>query len=104
MRSELIFDVKSQVPNRFLLTKLLAKATRGFHKPGSRIQDTTNDVLVRFGRSNPISDVQLAQLPAPFFDRGKPGRLIAHSNGRSALPLEVKPSNALFEAIGVLRV
>jgi hypothetical protein len=104
MRSELIFDVKCQVPNRFLLTKLLAKATRGSHKPGSRIQDTTNDVLVRFGRSNPIADVQPAQVLAPFLGRGKPGRAIAHSSGRSALPLEVKPSRALFEAIGVLRV
>jgi hypothetical protein len=104
MRSELIFDVKSQVPNRFLLAKLLAKATRGFHKPGSRIQDTTNDVLVRFFCSNLIADLQPAQVPAPSFDRGKPGQLTAHSSGRSALPLEVKPSNVLFEAIGVLRV
>lgn len=104
MRSELIFDAKSQVPNRYLLAKLLAKATRGFHKPGSRIQDSTKDVLVRFGRSNPIADVLPAQVPAPSLDRGKPGRVIAHSSGRSALPPEVKPSNALLDAIRVLGV
>jgi hypothetical protein len=55
MGSALIFRAKSQVPNRYLLAKLLAKATRSFHKPGSRIQDMTNDVLVRLSRSNPIA-------------------------------------------------
>lgn len=54
MRSELIFEAAVQVPNRFLL----AKATRGLHRPGSRIHDATNGVFVRFSRSNPIADVQ----------------------------------------------
>jgi hypothetical protein len=54
MRSELVFGALTQVPNRFLLTKLAAKATRKLHRPNTRIQETTNDVLVRFGRRNPI--------------------------------------------------
>lgn len=54
MRSELVFGALTQVPSRYLLTKLAAKATRSFHRPNTRIQDTTNDVLVRFSRRTPI--------------------------------------------------
>jgi hypothetical protein len=54
MRSELIFVAMEHVSNRYLLTKLASKATRKFHRPNTRIQDTANDVFVRFNRSNPI--------------------------------------------------
>jgi hypothetical protein len=57
MRSELVFGAMAHIPNRFLLTKLASKATRKFHKPNTRIQDTTNDVFVRFSRANPIATV-----------------------------------------------
>lgn len=53
MRSELIFGAIAHVPNRFLLTKLAAKATRKFHRPNTRIQETTNEVFVHFSRSRP---------------------------------------------------
>ena len=104
MRSELIFDAGSQVPNRVLLAKLLAKAARRFHRPGSRIQDTTNDVLVRFSRSNPIADMRPAQVPGSPSWRHRPGREIAHSSRRSVIPPELNPSEALSEAIRVLGV
>jgi hypothetical protein len=55
MRSNLVFGAMIPVSNRFLLAKLLAKATREFHRPGARIQDTTNEVLERFGCANPIA-------------------------------------------------
>ena len=54
MRSELIFGAIAHDPNRFLLTKLAAKATRKFHRPNTRIQETTNEVFVHFSRSSPI--------------------------------------------------
>jgi len=54
MRSELVFGASAHVSNRFLLTKLAARATRKFHRPNTRIQDTTNDVFVRLSRSSPI--------------------------------------------------
>jgi hypothetical protein len=67
MRSDLIFGAMTHVSNRFLLTKLAAKATRKFHRPNTRIQDTTNDVFVHFSRSSPIPSVryirQLAAIP-----------------------------------------
>ena len=53
MRSELVFGATTYVSNRFLLTRLASKAIRKLHRPNTRIEDTTNDVLVRFSRANP---------------------------------------------------
>ena len=67
MRSELVFGAIVHVSNRFLLTKLASKATRKFHKPNTRIQDTTNDVFMRLSRTSPIrivpSTPQMAAIP-----------------------------------------
>ncbi len=52
MRSDLIYDALTTVPNRYLLCQLASKATRKFHKPNTRIQETTNEVLSRFGGVN----------------------------------------------------
>jgi hypothetical protein len=55
MRSELVFGAMTYVSNRFLLTRLAAKATRRFHRPNTRIQDTANEVFERFSRANPLA-------------------------------------------------
>ena len=47
MRSDLIFGALAHVTNRYTLCQLASKATRKFHKPNTRIQDTTNEVLHR---------------------------------------------------------
>lgn len=60
MRSDLVFGALSQVSNRYQLCQLASKATRKLHKPNTRLQDTTNEVLVRFHTINPGS-----ALPAP---------------------------------------
>jgi len=52
MRSELVLAAMTNVPNRFLLTRLAAKATRKFHRPNTRIQETVNEVLVRFNHAS----------------------------------------------------
>ena len=57
MRSDLIFGAMTNVSNRFLLTRLAAKATRTFHQPNTRIADTVNEVLERFTRANPLVGV-----------------------------------------------
>ena len=49
MRSDLIYESLKPVTNRYMLCQLVSKATRKFHKPNTRIQDTMNDVLVRVG-------------------------------------------------------
>jgi hypothetical protein len=53
MRSDLVFKALSQVSNRYQLCQLASKATRKLHKPNTRLQDTTNEVLCRFETANP---------------------------------------------------
>ncbi len=55
MRSDLVFGALSHVSNRYQLCQLASKATRKLHKPNTRLQDTTNEVLGRFQTSNPGS-------------------------------------------------
>jgi hypothetical protein len=54
MRSDLIFGALTHVSNRYQLCQLASKATRKLHKPNTRLQDTTNDVLDRFRDSHPM--------------------------------------------------
>ena len=63
MRSDLVFGALSHVSNRYQLCQLASKATRKLHKPNTRLQDTTNEVLVRFRSTNPGTPAQ-AQVPA----------------------------------------
>ena len=57
MRSDLIYDALDTVRNRYLLCQLISKATRKFHKPNTRVQETMNDVLVRVGKADEANDV-----------------------------------------------
>ena len=56
MRSDLVFRALSQVNNRYQLCQLASKATRKLHKPNTRLQDTTNEVLCRFESTNPEAE------------------------------------------------
>ena len=55
MRSDLVTGALKHVPNRYLLTRLAAKAIRGFHRPNSRVAETANEVLLRFSLSDPLA-------------------------------------------------
>jgi hypothetical protein len=46
MRSDIVFDAL-QTKNRFVLCHEAFKAIRLFHKNNTRIEDTTNDALIR---------------------------------------------------------
>jgi hypothetical protein len=59
MRSDLVFGALSHVSNRYQLCQLASKATRMLHKPNTRVQDTTNEVLSRFRTTNPASATQV---------------------------------------------
>lgn len=63
MRSKLIHEALRSVQNRYMLCQLASKATRKFHRPNTRIQETMNDVMVRFGRTHEAS---LAEQPERF--------------------------------------
>ncbi len=52
MRSDLVFPAVKAVKNRYMLCQLASKATRKFHKPSTRVQDTMNEVLNRFAKSH----------------------------------------------------
>lgn len=56
MRSDLIFGALTHVTNRYELCQLASKATRKLHKPNTRLQDTTNEVLDRFKDTLPKQD------------------------------------------------
>jgi len=60
MRSDLVFKALSQVTNRYQLCQLASKATRKLHKPNTRLQDTTNEVLGRFQSTNPGASAPVA--------------------------------------------
>lgn len=54
MRSDLVFGALTHVNNRYQLCQLASKATRKLHKPSTRLQDTTNEVLAHFRETNPM--------------------------------------------------
>jgi hypothetical protein len=60
MRSELVFGAMTYVSNHFLLARLASKATRSFHRPNTRIEDTANEVFELFTQANPLAGVSYA--------------------------------------------
>jgi hypothetical protein len=48
MRSHLVFEAVSHIPNRYQLCQLAIKAIRVMHRPHTRIPDTANQVLNSF--------------------------------------------------------
>jgi hypothetical protein len=53
VRSQLVFAAEGNIPNRYLLVRLAAKAVRRLHRQNSRIEETTNAVLMHFSVANP---------------------------------------------------
>ena len=62
MRSDLIFGALTHVNNRYELCQLASKATRKLHKPNTRLQDTTNDVLDRFRDIVPMEPAKTSKV------------------------------------------
>jgi hypothetical protein len=69
MRSDLIFGALAHVDNRYQLCQLASKATRKLHKPNTRLQDTTNEVLVRFHEASPAAESLTLEEDAPMQQR-----------------------------------
>jgi hypothetical protein len=80
MRSALVFGATRYVSNRFLLTRLASKAIRKLHKPNMRIEDTTNDVFIRFSQSNPLAGASYVHnlQPLPYIVQGETQSLSEH--------------------------
>ena len=45
MRSELVFAAEHTLRNRYSLCRLVSTATRRFHRPNTRVEETTDAVL-----------------------------------------------------------
>ena len=71
MRSDLIFGALTHVSNRYELCQLASKATRKLHKPNTRLQDTTNEVLDRFKDSLPINQASAPAVQSVSVDHRK---------------------------------
>ena len=52
MRSDLVFEALHTLRNRYMLCQLASKATRRFHRPNTRIQETMNEVLDKISGSD----------------------------------------------------
>ena len=61
MRSELVFAAERTLSNRYVLCRVLATAARKFHKPHTRIEDTTDEVLQRIANSEGATVIPAAQ-------------------------------------------
>jgi hypothetical protein len=85
MRSERVFAAMAHVPNRFLLTKLAAMATRKFHRPNTRIQETMDEVLVRFSRANPLAEAQKTRSAQPLHRAEKAETYSRHARPSQAV-------------------
>ncbi len=45
MRSDRIYGALVNIPNRFMLCRLVSLATRKYHDPDRRVQDVISDVI-----------------------------------------------------------
>jgi hypothetical protein len=61
MRADLTFMALAHESNRYLLTRLIAKATCKLHRPNTRLEDTMNDVFERFGCSKSGADPRASE-------------------------------------------
>ncbi len=51
MRSELVFAAERTLPNRYSLCRLVSTAIRKFHRPNTRVEETTDAVLRRIAKA-----------------------------------------------------
>jgi hypothetical protein len=103
MRSDLVFGAMTHLPNRYLLCQVASKASRKLHRPGSRMQDTANDVLARFSLENPIAGERALPGPkrGPLHSKRINAVVPRKSEGATFIPAR-ENSNPLWEAARVL--
>lgn len=62
MRSQLVSDAIRYNPNRYLLSRVVAQATRGLHRPSTRMEDTLNHAF-RLLSPRPTAEVTVDSPP-----------------------------------------
>ena len=63
MRSNLIYGAIAPVQDRYMLCQLVSNATRKFHRPATRVQDTMNQVLEKFASAGTPDHVMQTFVP-----------------------------------------
>jgi hypothetical protein len=103
MRSDLVFGAMTYIPDRYLLSQVASKAADKMHRSGTRMQDTTNDVLLRFSRANPIRcEPALREQPAVQLRPIMTRPAIPYKSEVVPLPPAREKSNPLLEVARVL--
>lgn len=51
MRSTLVYGALNTVQNRYALCQVASKTARKFHRPHTRVSETTNEVLDRIAKT-----------------------------------------------------
>ena len=69
MRSDKIFGALDRVQNRYKLCQLTAQATRKFHRPNTRVQETMNEVLERFSNTGSLEKARAGAQEIPVAQR-----------------------------------
>jgi hypothetical protein len=69
MRSDKIFGALDRVQNRYKLCQLTAQATRKFHRPNTRVQETMNEVLERFSNTGSLEKARANTQEIPVVQR-----------------------------------
>ena len=57
MRAELVSGAIKHNPNRYSLSRIVSRATRGLHRPNSRMEDTLNDAFRLLSNTPPVEAV-----------------------------------------------
>jgi hypothetical protein len=83
MRAHIVFAAL-QTQNRFALCHLAFKSIRKLHKPSTRIQDTTNDVLQRIAG---LEEQQAGAAAMIALESTQEQSAIASAEGLSAAPI-----------------
>lgn len=65
MRSEIVFEAASRIPNRYSLCLAAARATRRLHVPSTRTQDTMNQVLIDISSGKYGSVIETPEISSP---------------------------------------
>ena len=88
MRSDRVFEALHTLRNRYMLCQLASKATRKFHRPSTRIQETMNQVLDRIAGSERQAVLSEPENFAEAQRRGPALARIEHRLAQAGMALE----------------
>ena len=89
MRSELVFQAKQKVQNRYELTRMTALATRNLHTTDTTVAETINNVLASLAK---VEAKKTEQVTVTSARSGNPAILVIVSAAKTAATLNSEPA------------